>query len=71
MSKSEAGEFLPDALQAILGGETYATPEMQVKLAKAKPQAPSPEQKHRGKNDQRRDRETETIIRKGADSGHE
>jgi DNA-binding NarL/FixJ family response regulator len=36
LSKSEAGEFLPDALQAILGGEIYATPEMQAKMARAK-----------------------------------
>jgi len=36
LSKSEAGEFLPDALRTILGGETFATPEMRAKMTRAK-----------------------------------
>ena len=33
LSKSEAGELLPEALHAILRGETYASPEMRAKGA--------------------------------------
>ena len=36
LSKSEAGEFLHEALTAILGGQTYVTPEMREKMGRAK-----------------------------------
>ena len=36
LSKSEAGEFLHEALATILSGKTYATPEMREKMARAR-----------------------------------
>ena len=36
LSKSEAGEFLHEALETILAGKTYATPEMREKMARAR-----------------------------------
>ena len=36
LSKSEAGEYLHEALTTILSGKTYATPEMREKMAQAR-----------------------------------
>ncbi len=36
LSKSEAGEFLHEALETILAGKTYATPEMREKMESAR-----------------------------------
>ena len=36
LSKSEAGECLHEALETILSGKTYATPEMREKMARAR-----------------------------------
>lgn len=36
LSKSEAGEYLHEALETILAGKTYATPEMREKMESAR-----------------------------------
>ena len=36
LSKSEAGEYLHEALATILGGKSYVTPEMREKMSRAK-----------------------------------
>ena len=36
LSKSEAGEYLHDALETILSGKTYVTPEMRAKMDRAR-----------------------------------
>lgn len=38
LSKSEAGEFLPEALRAILSGNTFATPEMRERMTSSRDQ---------------------------------
>ncbi len=36
LSKSEAGEYLHEALETLLSGKTYTTPEMQKKMSRAR-----------------------------------